>query len=518
MQNKRILTGDIGKHEEKEITLMGWVAVRRDHGKIIFIDVRDRSGIAQCIFNIGTSDAPQRGTSDVQKLRPEWVVKISGVVVARPKNMINANIASGKWEIKATALEILNEAHTPPITIDTDGYEIGEESRLKYRYLDLRRPRLQKNLIARHTIISFMRDWLNEREFIEVETPIISKSTPEGARDYLVPSRIYPGKCYALPQSPQQYKQLLMTAGLERYYQFARCFRDEDTRGDRQPEFTQLDLEMSFVDQEDIMKCIEELYIAAIEMLMPNKKISTKPFPRISYAEARKKYDSDKPDLRKNTSDQNELAFCWITHFPFFEPLDKSSGQKNKNALHAETLLGGVKAWTFTHNPFSAPVPEHQKWLMEKKNIKDIIAAQYDLVLNGYEIGGGSIRNYEPEVLQRVFEIIGYSEEQITRNFGHMLHALGSGTPPHGGIAMGIDRLLAIVMNEPNIREVIAFPKTGDARDLMMDAPSLIDKKQLNEVGLELKKPVAAKGKMSKDPAFAPHYKAMTGKAKNGKV
>ncbi len=471
MEKERILARDIGKYEGKKITLMGWVSVRRDHGKIIFIDLRDRSGIAQCVFNIGTSDVPHK-TSDIQIVRPEWVLKVSGAVSARPKNMINADIKSGKWEIKATELEILNEAKTPPIAIDTDGYDIGEESRLKYRYLDLRRPRLQKNLIARHEIISFMRDWLNEREFIEVETPIISKSTPEGARDYLVPSRIYPGKWYALPQSPQQYKQLLMTAGLERYYQFARCFRDEDTRGDRQPEFTQLDLEMSFVNQEDIMKLIEELYCAAIEMLMPDKKISTKPFPRMTYAEAIEKHGTDKPDLRKNANDQNELAFCWITHFPFFEKVKD----------------GGAKQWTFTHNPFSAPMPEHTQSLREKKNIGNIIAAQYDLALNGYEIGGGSMRNHEPEALQKVFEIIGYSPKNITQNFGPMLHAFAYGAPPHGGIAMGIDRLLAILMNEPNIREVIAFPKTGDARDLMMDAPSPIDKSQLDEVGLELKK------------------------------
>lgn len=460
MRNERVLAGDIGKHEGKKITLMGWVAVRRDHGKIIFIDLRDRSGKAQCVFNSGK-------TTDVQKLRSEWVITISGTVVARPKNMINADIKSGKWEIKVAALTILNDAQTPPIAIETDGYDIGEENRLRHRYLDLRRPRLQKNLAARHTIISFMRGWLNERDFIEIETPIISKSTPEGARDYLVPSRIYPGQCYALPQSPQQYKQLLMIAGFERYYQFARCFRDEDTRGDRQPEFTQLDLEMSFITQQDIMTLIEELYSTTIETILPDKTISHKPFPRLAYKEAMEKYGTDKPDIRKDTNDPNELAFCWIVDFPFFEKT-------------------GDGKFTFTHNPFSAPKAEYANDLREKKNIAGIMAAQYDLALNGYEIGGGGMRNHKPDDLKKVFEIIGYSEDQINQNFSHMLHALSHGAPPHGGIAMGVDRLMAVLMNEPNIREIIAFPKTGDARDLMMNAPSLVDKKQLDEVGLRM--------------------------------
>lgn len=481
MRHDRIGTNTIGKHENKEITLMGWVHARRDHGKIIFIDLRDQSGIAQIVFKkTGEDDALYRLANT---LRPEWVVTITGAVTKRRDDLINKEIPSGEWEIKATALEILNEAETPPIAIDGDGYDIGEENRLRYRYLDLRRPRMQKNLAARHTIISFMRNWLNKQDFIEVETPIISKSTPEGARDYLVPSRIYPGKCYAMPQSPQQYKQLLMVAGIERYYQFARCFRDEDTRGDRQPEFTQLDLEMSFVAQKDIMALIEELYSATIKKCMPEKKISAQPFPRLSYAEAMEKYGTDKPDLRKDKNNLNELAFCWVTDFPFFEPLKKSSKSEN-----------GDK-WTFTHNPFSAPQESSMDNLRQKKNIKDIMAAQYDLALNGYEIGGGGMRNHKPSDLKKVFEIIGYSAEQIEKNFSHMLRALSLGCPPHGGIAMGVDRLLAILMNEPNIREVIAFPKTGDARDLMMDAPSAVEKKQLDEVGLEIKsKAKKAKG------------------------
>jgi len=464
---ERILAHTIGAHEGKDITLMGWVAVRRDHGKIIFIDVRDRSGIAQCVFVSSNATL----YAQAETLRPEWVVALTGTVSKRPESMVNTDSTNGAWEVKVKTIDILNKAETPPIAIDNDGYEIGEEHRLTYRYIDLRRERLQSNLRLRHEVIAFMRDYLNDKDFVEVETPIISKPTPEGARDYLVPSRTYPGKSYALPQSPQQYKQLLMTAGLERYYQFARCFRDEDTRGDRQPEFTQLDIEMSFVKQEDVMNLIESLYIETITALMPEKKIQQIPFPRLTYKEAMEKYGSDKPDIREDKNDPHLLAFCWVIDFPFFE---KTADNDQK--------------WTFTHNPFSAPKPEYHDDLMAERNIGDIIAAQYDLALNGYEVGGGGIRNHTREALRKVFNIIGYTNEEIEENFGHMLKALGSGTPPHGGIAMGIDRLLAILANEPNIREVIAFPKTGDARDLMMDAPSPLAKHQLDEVGLELKK------------------------------
>lgn len=464
----RTLANDIAKHEGEDVVLKGWVAVRRDHGKIIFIDLRDRSGIAQCVFT--------KITPDVEKLRPEWVVKITGTVNRRPEKMINPNLPNGKHEVLVKELEVLNEAQTLPISIDTDGYEIGEENRLKYRYLDLRRARLQKNLRMRYAVNEFIRNHLTKQDFIEIETPIISKSTPEGARDYLIPSRIYNGKFYALPQSPQQYKQLFMVSGLERYFQIARCFRDEDTRGDRQPEFTQLDLEMSFAEREDVMDLIEDLYIKIMEVLFPEHKITQKPFPRLSHAEAIKKYNSDKPDLRKNKDDKFELAFVWIIDFPFFEKTDD----------------GG---YTFTHNPFSKPKDEHMDWLMSKKNIDKILTTQYDLALNGYEIGGGSIRNFKPEALKRVFEIMGMDEERIKNNFGHMIEAFSYGAPPEGGIAMGLDRFMAIVLNEPNIREVIAFPKTGDGQDLMMEAPSEVDKDQLKELGLEITKSKTKKTK-----------------------
>ena len=350
---ERTLVNDIGEHEGKEVVLMGWVAVRRDHGKIIFIDLRDRSGIAQCVFVAKNAET----YALAETLRPEWVIKLTGTVSKRPDSMVNPDLINGAWEIKASAIEVLNAAETPPIAIDTDGYDIGEEHRLKYRYLDLRRERLQANLRLRHEVIAHMRDYLNDRDFVEVETPIISKSTPEGARDYLVPSRVYPGKSYALPQSPQQYKQLLMTAGLERYYQFARCFRDEDTRGDRQPEFTQLDLEMSFVKQEDVMNLIESLYIDTVTALMPEKKIQAIPFPRLSYKESMEKYGSDKPDIRTDKTDPNLLAFCWVIDFPFFEKTEEKG-----------------KEWTFTHNPFSAPKPEHHEELMAEKKIPDFVA------------------------------------------------------------------------------------------------------------------------------------------------
>ncbi len=457
----RIFVSDIPEQEGKEVELAGWVSARRDHGKLIFIDLRDRSGTAQIVL---TSKIP--GATD---LRLEYVVRIKGIVQKRPLAMVNAKIPTGRHEVGAVSLEVLNAAEAMPISVDTDGLEIKEETRLAYRYLDLRRERLRKNLEFRHRTIKFIRNFLSDKNFVEVETPILTKSTPEGARDYLVPSRLYNGKFYALPQSPQQYKQLLMVGGLERYFQIARCFRDEDTRGDRQPEFTQLDLEMSFVEQEEVMQLNEELLIALIKACAPEKEIQEIPFPRMSYKDAMEKYKTDRPDIRKGKNNPNLLAFCWVIDFPFFEQSDK----------------GG---WTFTHNPFSGPKPEFMADLLADKNIPNILTTQYDIVLNGYEVGGGSIRNHQPSALKAVFRIMGFTDARIQANFGHMLEALSYGAPPHGGIAWGLDRLLMILRNEPNIREVIAFPKTGDAVDPMMKSPSEVDKEQLNELGLELKK------------------------------
>lgn len=461
----------------KEVELFGWVANRRDHGKLIFVDLRDRTGVVQVVFSPKTTDYEK-----AQTLRNEWVIRIRGNVNKRPEKMINTDIPTGLVEIEPIELEVLNEATTPSFPLDTDGYEIGEDSRMQYRYIDLRRPRLVRNLSIRHRLTQFIRNWLSERNFVEVETPVLTKSTPEGARDYVVPSRLYSGKFYALPQSPQQYKQLLMVSGVERYFQFARCFRDEDTRGDRQPEFTQLDMEMSFVIREDVMALNEELLISCVRELFPEKKIQDIPFSRISYREAMDLYGTDRPDLRKDKDDPNLLAFCWIIDFPFFEKIDVESSSASS---------GQSAGWTFTHNPFSAPKPEHMEWLMMKENINDILTTQYDVVMNGIEIAGGSIRNHKPEALEKVFEIMGFSHDRIHDNFGHMLRSLGSGAPPHGGIAWGFDRFVSLLCNEPNIREVIAFPKTGDARDLMMDSPSALEAKQLRELHIK----VEGKGK-----------------------
>jgi len=464
----RIFIEESLNYEGKEIELAGWVHARRDHGKLIFIDLRDRTGLVQVVFGPDIKDAGD--------LRLEYVMKITGFVKARPINMVNEKISTGRVEIEAKTLEIINRATEMPIPVDADGYEINEEMRLKYRYLDLRRERMTKNLVARHRVTKHIRDVLSLQGFVEIETPILSKSTPEGARDYLVPSRLEQGSFYALPQSPQQYKQLLMVAGIEKYFQIARCFRDEDTRGDRQPEFTQLDMEMSFVEREDVMAVNEELLIEIVQALYPEKEIQEVPFPRLNYKQAMEKYGTDRPDLRKDKENPNLLAFCWVVDFPFFsaEGGSSSGGEKTK--------------WTFTHNPFSAPKPEYMDDLLAEKNIQEILTSQYDVVLNGWEIGGGSIRNHRPEALEAVFKIIGFTKDEIRGSFGHMLQAFSYGAPPHGGIAWGLDRLMMILQNEPNIREVIAFPKTGDGRDPMMGAPSEVDSEQLKDLGLEVKR------------------------------
>ncbi len=459
----RFSISDTAKHIGEKVKVSGWVNVRRAHGKILFIDLRDRSGILQLVFIPSNKEVYERA----EALRPEWVIEVKGQIVKRPENMINPKIETGQVEMPVDELNVLSEAETLPFSIEDSGYDISEETRMNYRYLDLRRERLKNNLIVRHKVIKFMREFLDKEGFIEIETPILTKSTPEGARDYIVPSRLNPGKFYALPQSPQQYKQLLMVAGLEKYYQIPKCFRDEDPRGDRQPEFTQLDLEMSFVEREDVMELTERMFITLVKTLYPEKKIQETPFPRISYKEAMEKYKTDRPDVKKNKSDPNLLAFCWVIDFPFFEKNDEGK-------------------WTFTHNPFSAPKPEFMEDLLKKKNIENILASQYDIVLNGSEIGGGSIRNHTPEALEKVFEIMGYKKEKIQENFGHILKAFEFGAPPHGGIAPGIDRIVSILQNEPNIREVIAFPKTGDGRDFMMSAPSEVDKKQLKELNIKV--------------------------------
>jgi len=451
--------------EGQTVSLQGWIHARRDMGKIAFIDLRDRTGIVQAVLVPSVLDAESKAV--MKELRPEYCISITGTVQPRQEKQINPNMATGTVEVLANAVTVLNPCKTPPFEIDKDTGGVNEELRLKYRYLDLRSERMRRNVILRDKLASSFRDYLHQQDFTEIETPYITKGTPEGAREYLVPSRVHAGEFYALPQSPQQFKQLLMVAGLERYFQIARCFRDEDQRGDRQPEFTQLDLEMSFVEREDVLQIIEDMLIKAVQSVSPEKKIQTLPFPRLSYKEAMEKYGTDKPDLRKDKNDPHVLAFCWVIDFPFFEKTDD----------------GG---WTFSHNPFSRPIPEHMPWLMEKSHIGDILTTQYDIVLNGYEAGGGSIRNHEPEPLHRVFEIMGMTEEQIASQFGHMLEALSFGAPPHGGIALGFDRDVMLLANEPNIREVIAFPKTGDGRDLMMGAPSMMPDERLKEAHIKI--------------------------------
>jgi aspartyl-tRNA synthetase len=461
----RTYVKDLKDHIGEEVSISGWIDVRRDHGKLIFIDIRDVSGKVQSVALPNNKEAHEVAG----KVRSEWVVTAIGIVNKRPDKMISKDELNGHIEIELKKVEVLNEAATPPFDVRSDGSDISEEVRLKYRYLDLRRPRMADNITARYKVIKFIRDYLDKEGFREIETPILTKSTPEGARDYVVPSRLEYGHFYALPQSPQQYKQLLMVSGIEKYFQIARCFRDEDTRADRQPEFTQMDLEMSFVDRDAVMALNEKLIIEIVKTIYPNKKIQQVPFPRISYKEAMEKYGNDRPDIREDKNNPDLLAFTWVIDFPFFE----------------KTEEGG---WTFTHNPFSAAKPEHSQSLINKENVGDILTTQYDIVLNGFEIGGGSIRNHRPEALKKVFEIMGYSSEEIETNFGHMLQALSFGAPPHGGIAWGLDRFVTVLQNETSIREVIPFAKTGEGKDLMMESPSEISLKQLKELGISFKK------------------------------
>jgi len=461
----RTINIDTIKYLGEKVRVCGWAHSIRSHGKIIFIDLRDRSGILQLVFQPSTENVYKLA----KEIRSEWVLEVAGKVSKRPSKMVNPKIKTGKVELMVEEIKILSKAKTLPFSIEGDGCEINEEKRMKYRYLDLRRERMKKNLIMRQKVIQFIRDFFHKEDFIEVETPILTKSTPEGARDFIVPSRLEPGKFYALPQSPQQYKQLLQVAGIEKYFQIARCFRDEDPRADRQAEFTQLDLEMSFMSQKEILDLIERIHIALVKKLFPEKKIQKIPFPRIPYTKAMEKYKTDKPDLRKDKNNPDELAFAFIVDFPMFE------WKKEE------------KRWDAVHHPFTRPQTEEIKEI--KKNPDKILACQYDFVLNGYEIGGGSLRSYKPEILEAVFEVMGHKKAEIQKKFGHLLEAFEYGVPPHGGVGLGLDRFLAILFNEPNIREVIAFPKTGDSRDLMMGAPAEVSKEQLKELHIKTVKP-----------------------------
>ena len=568
----------------KSVTLSGWVHRRRDHGGMIFIDLRDRYGLTQIVSDPTHNE---KAHALMENLRPEYVIKIDGVVRARPEGQANPNMETGEIEVLIDRVEILNESMTPPFEIDQDK-PVNEELRLKYRYLDLRRSRMQNNIIRRHQFIKRTRDLFSERDFVEVETPILIKGTPEGSREYIVPSRLYPGKFFVLPQSPQQLKQLLMVSGMDKYFQIARCFRDEDQRGDRQPEFSQLDMEMSFVEEEDVMSVNEEVLTQIFEEMVPDKKIMEKPFPRLTWEEAMSRFGSDKPDMRFNLElqdvsdevknsgfqvfsrtvadggvvkalvvengaefsrkdiddfteiakiygalglayiqvqkegakspilkffedegksllaavtakvgdivffaadslevactalgnvrlacadrmelrDPNKLAFCWVTDFPMFE-YDEEEGR-----------------FAAAHHPFTCPRDEDIALIEESP--EKVKAKAYDLSLNGNEIAGGSIRIHDPALQSLVFKALGISAEDAEERFGHLLGAFKYGAPPHGGIAWGLDRIVMLLQDEPNIREVIAFPKDQKAKDLMVGAPSPLPAIQVAEANVKI--------------------------------
>ena len=448
----------------EEVVIKGWVNTRRDMGKLAFLDMRDRSGLLQVV--LVPAELTESARAIMNDIRSEYCLKIRGIVQKRGEKQINSNLETGTVELLAKDVEILNSSKTPPFELE-DTSKINEEVRLKYRYLDLRSPRMLKNILLRDTLITFFRDFLHREGFIEIETPILTKGTPEGSREYLVPSRLHAGQFYVLPQSPQQFKQLCMVGGLERYFQIARCFRDEDQRGDRQPEFTQLDMEMSFVTQEDVLQLNERMFLEMVKTIASDKTLTFTEFPRITYAESMQKYGNDKPDLRVNKNDPNELAFCWVVDFPMFE----DDGE------------GGIQA---AHHPFCMPNPE-DIGLLETDPMK-VRAWSYDLVLNGYELSSGSIRIHQRELQNKIFQMLGLPDDLIQARFGHMLEAFEYGAPPHGGMAPGIDRIVMLLAGEPNIREVIPFPKTGDARDLLMGAPSPIEPKRLDEAHIQVKK------------------------------
>jgi aspartyl-tRNA synthetase len=574
-----------GTHAGQTVTLAGWVHRRRDHGGVVFIDLRDRFGLTQLVIN---PELPKETLDLVSNVRSEWVLQMTGKVQKRPAGMENPKMATGEVEVIAAEVVVLNPSKALPFMVSSDE-EVDENTRLKYRYLDLRRDRMRRNLELRHEVVLFMRKYLSERGFLEIETPALFKTTPEGARDYLVPSRVYPGQFYALPQSPQQLKQLLMVAGIERYFQIARCFRDEDQRGDRQPEFTQLDLEMSFVHRDDILDMVEDLFTAMIPAVTPHKKLLSSPWPRLNYAEAVERYGSDKPDLRFGMELYNAGEIFAKSEFVVFKSalesggmikcivapgcagytrkqLDdltaaakdlgakglvslaltaegpKGSGAKFVNEAELAQLvkltgaatgdlilfvadsakvvhkvLGALRLWfrdtlkladpnlmafawildfpmfewneenqkwDAAHHMFTMPRLEHLDRF--ETDPSSILSDAYDMVCNGYEMASGSIRIHRRDIQSKVFSLLGIGEEEAQRKFGHMLEAFEYGAPPHGGMAPGIDRLVMLLADEPNIREVIAFPKNQAARDVMADAPSPAEPKQLKELHIKV--------------------------------
>ena len=452
----------------EKVVLYGWADTIRDHKKVLFIDLRDSTGKVQCVAFGGI-------LSEAQKVSAEDVLKVSGTINNRPDNLINKDMETGEIECAIESLEIISHSNTLPIPINDEGYDINEESRMQYRYLDIRRSRMLNNLKLRSKVLSYVREYLNKHRFTEIDTPILTKTSPEGARDFVVPSRLQPGKFYALPQSPQQYKQLLMVAGVERYFQIARCFRDEDPRADRAyGEFTQLDMEMSFVTQEDILQLTEKMFTEVVKEIFPYKKIKQSPWPRLSHKDAMEKYGSDKPDLRENKDDKDELAFAWVLDFPLF------AEQSADDYYHGS----GSAKFAPSHHMFTAPHPDDID-LLDSDPLK-VRGLQHDLVLNGLEMGGGSIRIHQADIQKKIFNLIGFSEEQIGR-FSDMLEAFTYGVPPHGGIAPGVDRFLMAALGEPSVREVIAFPTSASGKTAVMSAPSDVEDVQLKELGIQIK-------------------------------
>lgn len=461
---ERIQIKNLHEYIGNEVKLAGWVHVRRDHGKLIFIDLRDSSGKVQMVALPGNKDAH----TAAETLRPEWVVEVLGKVCKRPEKMINTEEENGDIEIVITKINTINESKTPPFEISEDTKSVDELLRLKYRYLDLRTERMQKNIKVRSEFVRLCRDFLSQHDFTEIETPLLSAATLEGSRDFIVPSRLHPGQFYALPQSPQQYKQLLMTAGFERYFQIAKALRDEDLRSDRGFEHSQIDIEISFVSVEDVLNIVEKMMTTVVEAM--GYTIKETPFPRITYKDALKKYGDDKFDLR--TPDEKKagvMAYAWVTDFPLFEKNDDGS-------------------WTFSHNPFSMPKEEHIDDLIAGKKIENIVSTQYDLVCNGFEVGGGSLRAHRSDILRAVYSVMGYTEKETNASVGHMLEAFEYGTPPHGGIALGIERNIMNLTGEDALREVQAFPMTSGGKISVMEGPGDVSEKQLSELGITIKK------------------------------
>ena len=458
--------GELRKeHAGKSVTLAGWADTHRIQGKVSFILLRDRYGITQIFVNPDI-------TKKLGEIRRESVIQVKGEVKVRPENQIRKELSTGEIEVAAQDVTILTKAE--PLPLELDG-EALEDTRLKYRYLDLRRKEMVENLTKRHKSIQCIRNFMDKKHFLDITTPILTKSTPEGARDYLVPSRVHKGKFYALPQAPQQYKQLLMVAGVDKYFQIAPCFRDEDARADRAPgEFYQLDIEMSFPKQEDILDLIEELTITLVKEVFPEKKFTQVPFPRLKYDDVMKKYKKDSPDIRKNKDDPDELGFCWVLDFPLFQ-----------KQTEADFFHGAGKEWGPSHNMFTAPKEEDLEYLDSDPGKAK--SYQHDFVLNGSEVGAGALRIYRPDLQSKIFDLIGMTKEK-QKEFSHMLEAFSYGVPPHGGIALGIDRLLMKIMGKTSLREMIAFPKNKDAKDLVMDAPSAVTEEQLKELGIRLQK------------------------------